>query len=211
MTTLGVIIILVPTMIAAIIAYMRRDLRSSMLWAGLLAVPVLLGFPLTFHLLRFPFGLLRLLTLFSFGAVAAAVYELLFSKYFRLKKRSRRPLLIMLAGPVIVLLGTMAFGQTIGPLVFALLLEIALIVIFRRDLLWDLLFSGFAMAILYTLLVIIATRVLGAPIGSSLLDATAFSGVVVLGIPLEEVAAIALFGALWGPMYPAFKDMKLRD
>ncbi len=210
MTSAAFLVLLVPTLLTAVIGYVRPDLRRSMFWAGLLAIPVLLAFPLTFHFINFPFGLLRLLTLFMFGAVAAAIYELVFSKYFRMPGRSRQPLLWMLIGPVVFLFGVMLAGQTIGPLVVALLLEIGLVIAFRRDLLWDLVFSGGAMAVLYVLVVVILIRVVGTPTGSNFIAGSNFSGVTLWGIPWEEILAVALFGALWGPMYPAFKDMKLK-
>lgn len=211
MTTVGLAILLIPTILTGAAAYRRPDLRGPMLWGGLLAIPVLLAFPLTFHFLHFPFGLVRLLTLFMFGALAAAAYEIVFRKFFRLHTRSRRPLLWMLLGPVVFLLGVMTTADTVGPLIFALFVEVGLILALRRDLVWDVLFSGGVMAVFYFIVVLILVRVLGAPVGSSTLVQTTFSGFAWLGVPIEELIAVALFGALWGPMYPAFKDLKLKD
>ncbi len=181
-----------------------------MAWGGLLAVPILLAFPLTFHFINFPFGLLRLLTLFMLGALAAAAYEVIFSRFFRLHDRSREPLLWMLLGPIVFLIGVMTTSETVGPLIFALIFEVGLILAMRRDLIWDMLFSGGVMAGFYVLLVVISVRLLSAPVGYSVIVDTTFSGFTVIGIPIEEVIAVALFGALWGPMYPAFKDLKFR-
>jgi len=203
-------ILLIPTILVGVAAYLRPDLRRAIIWGGVLAVPVLLAFPLTFHFINFPFGLLRLMTLFMFGALAAAAYEVIFSKFFRLHDRSREPLLWMLLGPFVFLLGVMTTGETVGPLIFALIFEVGLILAMRRDLIWDLLFSGGAMAVFYTLVVIILVRLIGAPVGYSAIVDTTFSGLTLLGIPIEEIIAVALFGALWGPMYPAFKDLKFR-
>lgn len=210
MTSLAVTVLLVPTILAGVIAFRRPDLRRPMVWGGVLAVPVLLAFPLTFHFINFPFGLMRLITLFMFGALAAAAYEIIFSKFFRLHDKSREQLLWMLLGPFVFLLGVMTTGETVGPLIFALIFEIGLILALRRDLVWDLLFSGGAMALFYVLIVIILVRLLSAPVGYSAIVETTFSGLTLIGIPIEEILAVALFGALWGPMYPAFKDLKFR-
>lgn len=210
MTGLAIGILLVPTILAGLMSYLRPDLRRAMWWGGMLAVPVLLAFPLTFHFINFPFGLMRLVTLFMFGALASAAYEMAFSKFFRLHDRSREPLLWMLLGPFVFLLGVMTTGETVGPLIFALIFEVGLIFILRRDLLWDLLFSGGAMAVFYIVIVVVLVRILGAPVGYSAIVDTTFSGLTVIGIPIEEIVAVALFGALWGPMYPAFKDLKFR-
>ncbi len=210
MTTLGVALLFIPTVLAATGAYLRPDLRRPMLWGGLLAVPILLVFPLTFHFLHFPFGLLRLVTLFMFGAVAAAAYEVLFSKHFKLHSRSRQPLLWLLVGPIIFLVGVMSTAETVSPLICALLVEVGIVVAFRRDLVWDVLFSGAAMALFYVSSTFLLVRILGVPSNLGVLAETTFSGFTLLGIPVEEIVAVALFGALWGPMYPAFKDLKLK-
>jgi hypothetical protein len=210
MTIAALIVLLVPTVLVAVGAYLRPDVRRPMLWGGLLAIPVLLAFPLTFHFINFPFGLLRLVTLFMLGALGAAAYEIIFSRFFKLHDRSREPLLWMLVGPFIFLLGVMTTSETVGPLIFALIFEIGLIIAMRRDLLWDVLFSGGAMALFYVLVVVGLVRLLGAPVGYSAIVDTTFSGYTLMGIPIEEIMAVALFGALWGPMYPAFKDLRFR-
>ncbi len=210
MTIVALAILLIPTILVGLGAYLRPDVRRPMIWGGLLAVPVLLAFPLTFHFINFPFGLLRLLTLFMLGALAAAAYEVIFSRFFKLHDRSREPLLWMLVGPIVFLLGVMTTSETVGPLIFALLFEVGLIIALRRDLLWDVLFSGGAMALFYVIVVFALVRLLGAPVGYSAIVDTTFSGYTLIGIPIEEVAAVALFGALWGPMYPAFKDLRFR-
>lgn len=209
MTSTSLLVTLLPLLLAIVIGILRRDLIRIMFWAGLLAIPVLLSSPLSFHYLEYPLGLMRLVSLFAFGAIAAAGYETIFGKYFKLKGRSRKPLIWMLAGPVIFLVGTIISGQTVGPLIFTLLFELLIVLTRRKDLIWDVLFSGGAMAILYTLLLIVLVRLLGSPLGDSWLVGSLFSGLTVWGIPVEEVVVVALFGALWGPMYPAFKDLKL--
>jgi hypothetical protein len=170
----------------------------------------LLTSPLTFHYFEYPIGLVRLVVLFSLGALAAAGYEAVFRQYFKEPRRSRHVLNWMLAGPIVFLVGTMIAGETFTPLVVTILLELGLILALRRDLLWDVIFSGFAMAIFYLVLLIVLVRVLGMPLTDTWLVANGFSGATWLGIPLEEMVSVALFGALWGPMYPAFKDLKLK-
>lgn len=210
MTFVALAVLLVPTILVGFGAYLRPDVRRPMIWGGILAVPVLLAFPLTFHFINFPFGLLRLLTLFMIGALAAAAYEVIFSRFFKLHDRSREPLLWMLIGPIVFLLGVMTTSETVGPLIFALVFEVGLIIALRRDLLWDVLFSGGAMSVFYVIIVFTLVHLLGAPVGYSAIVDTTFSGYTLIGIPIEEVAAVALFGALWGPMYPAFKDLRFR-
>lgn len=210
MNSLTLLALLLPALLALAIGILRPDLRRVMLWAGVLAIPILLTSPLTFHYLEYPIGLVRLVVLFSLGALAAAAYETIFRQYFKEPRRSRHVLNWMLAGPVVYLIGIMISGETITPLIVTLILELGLVLALRRDLVWDVVFSGFAMAFFYVLLLVVLVRVLGLPLTDTWLVGSGLTGATWIGIPLEEVVVVALFGALWGPMYPAFKDLKLK-
>jgi hypothetical protein len=82
-----------------------------------------------------------------------------------------------------------------------------MILVIRKDLVWDLLFSAFSMGVLYFLIFLVIYRGFPGEIqnlwfGSSLIGITLFS------VPIEELLIVMLWGALWGPIYVVIKDLK---
>lgn len=201
---------LLPVIMAVCIALLRPDLRRQMAWAGLLAMPILLFAPIRFHVIGYPLGVVRLIALFCFGALAAALYEILLSKHFQTDKRfSRTWLGWLIVGPVVFLIGLLVFENSTLVLMGSLAIELIIVLSLRRDLIWDALFSSFAVAVLYLLLIIFSVRITGTPIPIDVLPS--FSGVNLWGIPVEELITVAFFGALWGPLYPALKDLRMKQ
>jgi len=203
---------------AVTLMWRQKDLRSQMGWGGLLAIPVLALpaiFLTHFWLEAFVvkgviFIISRLVISFSLGALASGVYEAVLHHRFNTTVRSRRQLLWLLAGPILlVLLSLITSWPFVNLLLCALVLDLAIVLIWRPDLTWDALFSALAMALLYLIVYFLAYRgVPGEAIGFWTFK---LSGLTVGGVPLEEMLTILLFGALWGPIYVAIKDIHQTD
>jgi len=201
---------LIPLGLTLAIALSREDLRPRMFWAGILALPVfvlpLLLFAELYSTEQFGWSTLlaAMLTSFSFGALAAAAYEVFLGKVLALHYRSRRSLIWLLAGPLAVVVALLAEQSLIVAVIIGLIVDLLIVIITQADLIWDVIFSGLAMGLLYSFLYLVNFRGLsGEPFfwfGSEL------SGLTVNGLPLEELVLIVLFGALWGPIYVAVKD-----
>lgn len=206
------------TILAVVLFFSKKDLRREMLFAGFLALPILIIKPLiTEDFLQiaasnsgiFLFFLQRILVSFSFGVVASALYEAIFHKRITKEKRAyRHQLIILLAGPLVFLVLKLFLDQTlIYSIVSALLVDLLIILFARPDLIWDAIFSGFFMGILYCIIFIITERAM--PGNTQALWFTdQILGFTIFSVPIEELIAVILFGALWGPIYVAIKDFR---
>ncbi|OQA04505.1 MAG: hypothetical protein BWY68_00263 [bacterium ADurb.Bin400] len=206
------------TIPAIVIFWFRRDLRREMIWSGLLALPVLIIKPLssTNFLIAassnpnlFLFILERAVISFTFGAIASALYETLLHKRITPIKRPYRSIMLWLAiGPVILMILHIVLNYSIIiSLLSGLLADILVIIIFRPDLFWDLLFSGLGMGTLYLLIFSITSSTMPGDL-NNLWFTDNMLGLTFFGLPVEEIVAVILFGALWGPLYVAIKDLK---
>ncbi len=205
------------TILAIAVAFLRKDLIKEMAIAGMLALPMLLLKPLVandfLEVARsngglFLFLLQRIIISFSFGALASGIYEaMLHKKITPIKHPLRKKLLWLLAGPVIFLM-VYIFSRNLSLTLFcAIITDIIIVLVVRKDLLWDVIFSGFLMGIMYFFIFIVSYR--GFP-GSTtnLWFSNNPLGITLFSIPIEELICIFLFGALWGPLYVAIKDLK---
>lgn len=203
---------------ALVIALFRKDLRREMLWAGLLALPILLIKPLIstdFMNVASQNGGIALFLLeraaisFSFGALASAIYESFLHKKITPKKHPHRPKMIWLALGIVVfiffyfLIGTNFVLSVIAALVY----DIVILLILRRDLIWDLIFSGAMLGVLYFIIFSVLYRGMPGDTHNFWFSDNSI-GVTLLSVPVEEIVAVMLFGALWGPLYIVIKDLK---
>lgn len=215
MSNLPLVWSLLP-LLAIAFGWKRPDLRRQMIWAGFLVLPVLAIQPLIsngFWALLTPqqtllFLVTRGLASFSLAAIAAAVYEGFWRRYFTPAPRpNRHHLLWLLVGPVIFA-GLKLLGSSfVFSLVISLLIDLIIGLALRPDLLWDVLFSGLLMGLLYGLLF----WLLEAAIPGDLVNLGWFSlpsGLNFFGLPVEELIIVILFGTLWGPLYVAIKDLR---
>lgn len=194
-----------------VIAWRRRDLRSDMLWSGLFVAPVTL-LPILFQL-RYPslnqvlvLGLARFIVGFSLGALSSALYKVAFRRYITpIPHPKRHQLGWLVLGPVlsVALAWLMHWGLIIA-LLLGLCIDLAVLIIWRRDLIWDMLFSGLAMGSIYGAVFVILYLSLSGHVPSFLAN-TRLSGVVFSSVPIEEIATVVLIGALAGPLYLAVK------
>lgn len=206
------------TILAITVALLRRDLLKEIVLAGFLALPILLIKPLispNFYTVAnsnggfWLFLIEKIILSFSFGALASGIYEIFFHKRITpLKHPLRRKLIWLFSGPVIFIASTMIFQQSVAlGLLLGLTVNLIIVLLIRTDLIWDAIFSGFAMGTLY--FIIFAVSYSGFPGDIRQLwfsDVTV--GITAFSLPIEELICVFLFGAFWGPLYIAIKDRK---
>ena len=208
-----VIFLIVFGVLTILVAFMRPDLRKELLWGGLIALPVLLispllnyrsGLPVTVP--DFALWLEQAGTAFCVGALASVLYKVALRRFITpVAHPNRRPLRLLLAGPALLALSVLILPKHFGSeLLFALLLDVILLLVLRSDLFWDFLFSALAMGGLYIILYLFVRGSLPG-IDTALWFSTGFTGLTTFGLPIEELLGIFLFGGLWGPLYIAFK------
>jgi len=206
----------VLTICAILVAIFRQDLRFRMFLAAILSIPILLIKPLTDpNFLQIVAGkelviflAWRLVIAASFAALASAVYEVFFHKKITPAHHPHRPrLLWLIIGLLVLIILLLLVRILIVAILAALLTDLVIVLILRKDLIWDVIFSGFSMGLLYLMIFLITFR--GFPGGMQNLWFTdTISGLTLWSLPIEELLAVVLFGALVGPLYIAIKDLK---
>lgn len=206
------------TLLAIGIGIWRPGLRRQMIWAGFLALPVLVIQPLIsegfWPFLTFKevlvFSLTRGILCFSLAAVANSIYETFWHKYFTKEDHPPRHFLIsMLAGPAIFAALILLGASFIFSLAFSLFINLIIVTVARRDLIWDMIFSGLMMGLLYGLLFWITSAAMPGDLANFGWFGQPY-GLNVFGVPIEELIAVILFGTLWGPIYVAIKDLRTK-
>ena len=206
------------TILAVAAFIIRRDLRREMILAGILALPILLLKPLissNFYqiaqnnggFIKFIFE--KALIGFSFGALASSIYEIFFHKKITpLPHPHRKKLIYLFTGPLIFIILVLLFHQNvIVGLVISLTLDLIIVLFIRSDLIWDAIFSGFFMGLLYFIIFAVSYKGFPGDI-HNLWFSEINVGITAFSIPIEELLCVFLFGALWGPIYIAIKDLK---
>lgn len=206
----GLIISLAIFLIALVIFFLRRDCRREMIWSGFLMLPLLLlllvfsqNLAGIFEQTNVPHLLLLTLGIFSIGAVFSAIYQILFRHHFAKDKHPESHLLLyLIAGPIFLLILSfiphLRFAYAICT---SLLLDLLILAIFKRDLIVDAIYSGLAMAVVYSCSLIVLPYVLPGRLNDFWFGP--ISGFNILSTPVEELIIIVLFGLLMGPLYVA--------
>jgi len=206
--------------LALVVFVWRKDLRHKMLFSGLLTLPILFIKPIIAtdfsDVARadggvWLFVLNRAIISFSFGVLASALYEIFFHKHITPIHHPHRPrLLYLLAGPILFfLLYYLLPLPVVTALIISLLIDIIMLAVIRFDLIWDVIFSGTIMGVLYLIIFTVAFGSLPGDL-NNLWFSNQLSGANVFSLPIEELACVALFGALFGPLYIAIKDFRER-
>ena len=209
-----------PTILAGLVFWRRPELRRPMIWGGSLAWPILLIKPLTsvgfFPLLTTAqlseFFLARAVVVFALGALSAALYEACLARHFvRGQKQQRHYLFYLGVGPVIFLLLFLTFQLPFASsLTLAILVNLVILLVSRRDLVWDAAFAGLFFAALYGVIFIVAFNSIPGDT-RQLWFSGSLSGLTLLGLPIEELTTALFFGLLWGPLYVALKGIKEKE
>lgn len=189
----------------------RRDLRREMLWAGALALPLLVFQVIAGQALTTGMIVRNGLMIFSLGAIASALYEILLGKTLTPQRHPDRRHLWWLASGLLVF--TFIFfiaGQgLITSLLIGLAVDLIVVLLVRRDLVWDAVVSGTGLALLYGS-IFLATVSIAAGSVTNLVFSRETIGITFLSLPVEEILAVFIFGALWGPLYAAAKHYDQR-
>ena len=202
---------------------LRKDLRKEIIFGSILALPF--GFseylwvpeywnpPSLFNLIsKYGVGIESFLFFFICGGTAAVVYEIIGRKKTvktRLKYR-------YLFGPYIsvalifILLEFLFADKTIYNAIISLLIGAIIIAIKRKDLINQIIFGGIFFAIVYFLLFLIFNRLFPDYISMTYTLENLW-GIIVLGVPLEEIITSFGVGAAWSSFYEYIKGYRTKN
>lgn len=203
--------------IYSVIFFVREDLRKTMIWAGILSIPIFYIKPLTSPQALEDVGslwsYLVMATVFGFcfGGITAVIFEILFHKKLKVVPHPQRFHLNWLVfGPITFVLFKVVFGLSFASSIGAgFIAQAVTLLIFRKDLLWDALVSGIFLGVVYILFYSFFYNFF--PGFSIDLWFSDLSGITLLSIPVEEVVVAFAFGMLWGPLYEGLKGYEVID
>jgi len=202
---------------------LRKDLRKEMIFGSILALPF--GFverlwvpeywnpPSLFNLIsNYGTGIESFLFYFICGGIAAVIYEIISRKKtvkIRLKhKYFFGPYILVII--IFLLLDFLFTDKTIYNAIVSLLIGAIIIAIKRKDLIGQIIFGGIFFAIVYFLLLLIFSRLF--PDYISITYALEnLCGIMILGIPLEEIATSFSAGAVWSCFYEYIRGYRTKD
>ena len=202
---------------------LRKDLRKEMIFGSLLAMPFGLSEslwvpeywnpPSLFNLIsNYGVGIESFLFCFICGGTAAVIYEIIFKKKI-VKIRLQHKYLF---GPYISVVLIFLFSEfffpesTIYNAIVALLIGAIIIAIKRKDLIGQIIFGGIFFAIVYFFLFFIFTKIYPDYV-NYVYNLENMIGVIILGVPLEEILVSFSAGAIWSCFYEYIKGYKTKD
>jgi len=205
-----------------LLLYLRRDLCKEMIFAGIvLGVGALIADPLFWQeywrpeeLNYYRAGLGNFFYGFFFSGIASVIYEEVFRKRVSVRKKHHHSLRLLFA-TIFVAGGSFLFPililkiNPIYSLIASLFIVAVIILFYRKDLIWNSLFSGFAFAAI-SLVGFVIYQILFPGIIQAWWFLENLSGVFILGVPLEEIVFAFTFGMAIGPMYEFLTDLKYR-
>lgn len=205
-----------------IIFLIRKDLRKEMILISFMATPFALSEflyvpefwnpPVLFNLIdKVGFSIEDVLFCFFAGGIASVVYELFAKK--KLKKRfwDRKlhvtPYLIN-AG-LFIILEIVFPAKTIYNAMIALLVAAFMIGVRRKDLVGQIIFGGIFFGTLYFLLFLIFNSLFPEYINNYYTHKNLWK-ILILGVPLEEIAIAFSIGTSWSVFYEYIKGYKTK-
>jgi hypothetical protein len=191
-----------------------------MVWAGTLSLPIFalkllivpqFGVDLQSVSLYLPLLISALIFGFTFGGIAAVTFEIFFHQKLNTVAHPHRiHLNWLIFGPIVFALGILLlklpFANAIS---LGFFIQALILIILRKDLLWDAVISGVFIGLMYVLFYYLFFTVIPGQLNT--LWFSDLSGISLFGLPVEEIVAIFTFGLLWGPIYEGTKGYKLRD
>lgn len=204
----------------AVLFIHRKDLRKKMLIMSVLVAPF--GF-FEFLFIRdywkpplfngWSVGLEDFLFSFAIGGIAAVIYEELFAKRQmkrHLKKHIFWAFFITLCGIVWMYVGSVILGYNSIYVCSSILLVAGLVILFvRHDLIKDALYSGVLVGSLMFLLYLVLFSMFSG-IVEHIWMLENISGILVMGIPIEELMWGFSWGFVAGPAYEFAQGLMLR-
>jgi len=202
---------------------LRKDLRKEIIFGSILALPFGLSEylwvpeywnpPSLFNLIsKYGVGIESFLFCFICGGTAAVIYEIITRKKV-VKIRLQRKYLFGPYISVIIIFLSLEFiftEKTIYNAIISLLIGAAIIAIKRKDLIGQIIFGGIFFAIVYFLLFFIFSKLFPDYISTAYTIENIW-GIMVLGVPLEEIIASFGVGALWSSFYEYIRGYRTKD
>jgi len=210
-----------------LIFLLNKNLRRKMIFGSLITMPLGLTEPLfvpeywnppsLFNLAATTgFDIESFIFTFSIGGIAVVLYEIFFkakhkkiSKYEMHGKRHRFHLLALLS-PVIVFLALYLLTN-LNPIysgIIAMFTGGFAAVLCRPDLKTKVLAGGFLFLLLYFAGFLIFNFLYGKGV-EQIWNLSAISGILILGIPIEELLFALSFGMMWSSIYEHIKWYKI--
>jgi len=212
-----------------IIFLLKKNLRKEILWVSILTalfglteplfVPEYWNPPSLFNLAdKTGFDIESILWSFAIGGIGAVIYMAFFKiKYKQMSMsekhhKKHRYHLLSLIVPIIVFL--LLFLLTdLNPIYSAsisMFIGFASTLLCRPDLKKNMMFSGIIFLILYFIFFLLFN--LAYPgIVQEVWNLSAISGILILGVPLEELIFAFTFGLLWSSYYEHIKWYKVKE
>jgi len=199
----------------------RKDLRAEILLMSLLVAP--LGASQYFYLRDYwqpeyfgntffgIFGFEDILFSFLIGGIAAVIYEEVFGKRHSKRHLKQHTLLMFgfsVVGVIWVFVGTILLDINSIYVTSALPVLVGIIIIvLRHDLLKDALWSGLLTGTLMFLFYFLFFNPLYPDILQDLWMLENVSGIMIVGVPIEEIMWAFSFGFVAGPTYEFFRGV----
>lgn len=201
---------------------LRKDLRKEMIFGSLLAAPFGLieslwvpeywNPPSLFNLMSLHgFGVESLLFFFICGGISAVVFEI-FSGERIVKMKGKNKFLFWSYLPAILVFFILDFifpENTIHILVIALLFASFMVALKRKDLISQMIFGGISFAAIYFLFFFIFSRIYPDYV-SSVYSLENMFGIIILGVPLEEILVSFSAGAVWSCFYESIMGYRTK-
>ncbi len=212
-----------------VIFALRKGLRKEMIWASIITLPLAFTEPLFVPEYWSPPSLFNLATTtgfdiesfiftFSIGGIASVLYEFFthkerhkkISKHKMHGKRHRFHLLVLLS-PIIVFLVLYLFTNlnSIYSGIIAMFIGGFAAVLCRPDLKNKVFTGGFLFLILYFAGFLIFSFLYSGGV-EQIWNLSAISGILLLGVPIEELLFALSFGMMWSSIYEHIKWYKLK-
>lgn len=203
--------------------YTRRpDVRKKLLAISIFGgITALVTSPFFLHdywhpplLFNLPVGIEDFLFGFFAGGIASVLYEEFYGKRFARRKNNRHHWSLFTACCFILfllffLVYNLGYGiNSVYAGVLVLLAWALLIIYYRRDFLFDVVFSGVAFAFFYFLFFLLILHVFP-EIVERFWKLENISGDFIAGVPLEELLWALSWGMVAGPLYEFFFGLKL--
>ena len=201
---------------------LRKDLRKEIIFGSILSLPF--GFsdylwvpeywnpPSLFNLIsNYGVGIESFLFFFLCGGIAAVVYEVIARKK-TVRIRGKRKYLFVSYILIILIFISLEFifpERTIYNAIISLLIVATIIVVRRKDLISQIIFGGIFFAIVYFILFVIFNKIFPDYV-LAVYTLENIWGIIVLGVPLEEIAISFGVGAVWSSFYEYIKGYKTR-
>ncbi len=212
----------------AVIFLIGKKSRKEMLWASFLTMPFGLVEPIfvpeywsppsLFNLaLRTGFDIESFIFSFAIGGIGVILYEIFFkTRHYKMKNklihagRHKFYLMALLSGPIIFII--LFLGTNLNPIYSA---SIAMFtgaisaILCRPDLKKKTLVGGVLFTGLYFIFFLAFNTIYPYAV-EQFWNLSAISGILVIGVPLEEIIFAFAFGMMWSGVYEHIKGYKIK-